>query len=232
MTGLGDQAESLLHRLHPLVKVGVASLFTVAALALGNPFSLALLLLFFLALLLLSRYRPQGRTLLWAALFLTLVAAGNYWASQDPGEAAKYSLRLAVVLFGVPVCAATTPPQELARALAALRLPPALVVSLLLVWRFFPLLKEELQGIREANLLRGARHRREWYRGVLVPLAFVLLEYTERISLALELRAFDPAAPRTWYRQPRLGWREGLFAGGALVVLSVAALGERFGWPW
>lgn len=232
MRGPRDQTESLLHRLHPLVKVGVASLFTVAALMLGNPFSLVLLLLFFLALLPLSRYRPRGRSLLGAALFLALVAAGNYWASRDAGEAAKYSLRLAVVLLGVPVCAATTPPQELTRALARWRLPPALVVSLLLVWRFFPLLQEEVRNIREANLLRGPGSRREWYRGVLVPLAFVLMEYTERISLALELRAFDPAAPRTWYRLPRLGWQDGLFAGGALALLSAAALGERFGWPW
>lgn len=232
MTSPGDQAESLLHRLHPLAKVGVASLFTVAALMLGDPRSLGLLLLFFLTLLPLSRYRPRAGSLLWAALFLALVAAGNYWASQDTGEAAKYSLRLAVVLMGVPVCAVTTPPQELARALARFHLPPALVVSLLLVWRFFPLLKEEVREIREANLLRGPGPRREWYRGVLVPLAFVLMEYTERLSLALELRAFDPAAPRTWYRLPRLGWQDGLFVGGALAVLSAAALGERLGWPW
>lgn len=137
-----------------------------------------------------------------------------------------------MVLLGVPVCAATTSPQQLARALARWGLPPALVVSLLLVWRFFPVLQEEVREIREANRLRGSGRRQEWYRGVLVPLAFVVLEYAERLSLALELRAFDPAAPRTWYRLPRLSWLDGLFAGGAVMVLLAAGLSERCGWPW
>ncbi len=227
----GLPATSFLYRLHPLVKVGVASLFTVAALMLGDPRSLGLLLFFFLALFVTSRYRPRGRSLLGGALLLALVGLGNYFASRDGGEAAKYSLRLAVVLLGVPVCAAATPPQQLARALARWRLPPALVVSLLLVWRFFPVLKEEVREIREANRLRGSGRRQEWYRGVLVPLAFVVLEYAERLSLALELRAFDPAAPRTWYLLPRLSWQDGLFAGAAAAVLLAAGVGDHCGWP-
>lgn len=230
----GTPPDSWVHRLHPLVKLTVASGFTLTALMLSQPLSLALMLLFFLGLILLSGYVPTGRGLLSAGLFLGLVTLGNYWVSADAAEAAKYSLRLAVVLVGVPVCAATTPPQELARALARLRLPPALVVSLLLVWRFFPVLKEEVREIREANLLRGrgGDGLRDWHRGLLVPLAFIILDYAERVSLALELRGFDPAAPRTWYRTPRLGWRDGVFALGAGAVLLVALMGERHPWRW
>ena len=159
------------------------------------------------------------------------MALGNFWASANSAEAAKYSLRFAVFVLGVPVCAATTAPQELARALAQWRLPGPLVISLLLVWRFFPIMHEELQAIRQANLLRGSGNSgkaQEWYRGILLPLAFTLMEYADRISLALELRGFDPSVRRSWYRLPIITTEDWCFLGSALVVLVLAVFEEFY----
>jgi energy-coupling factor transport system permease protein len=199
---------------------------------LGNPLALSLILLFFLGILLLGRIRWTMRAALSLMVLLALVALGNLWASANPAEAAKYSLRFAIFVLGVPVCAATTAPQELARALARWRLPAPLVVSLLLVWRFFPVMRQELIEIRQANLLRGKSTgplTQEWYRGLLLPLSFILLEYADRVSLALELRAFDPAAPRTWYRLPVMHRADWGFLGSAALVFLLAISWEMVG---
>lgn len=221
---------SVVHRLHPLLKIGVAGSLTIASLMLGTPAALALIALFFLGILLLGRVRLTWRAAVGLILVLALVALGNLWASANPAEAAKYSLRFAIFVLGVPVCAATTPPQELARALAQWRLPAPLVISLLLVWRFFPVMREEVQEVRQANLLRGKGPKGQaWYRGFLLPLSFILLEYSDRVALALELRAFDPAQPRTWYRLPVVGRADWVFLGSAALVLSLAVAWEV--WP-
>ena len=126
----------------------------------------------------------------------------------------------------------TTPPQELARALAQWRLPAPLVISLLLVWRFFPVMREEVCEIRQANLLRGkGPNGKEWYRGFLLPLSFILLEYSDRVALALELRAYDPTQPRTWYRLPVMHRADWVFLGSAALVLFAAIFWEMVGCP-
>jgi energy-coupling factor transport system permease protein len=230
---LSPVAPSPVHRLHPLLKILVASSLTIAALVLGRPAALMVVVAFFLGILVLSRIRPRIRTLLGIGLLLGLVALGNSWASADLQEAAKYSLRFAILVLGVPVCAATTSPQDLARALARWRLPGPVIISLFLAWRFFPLMREQVEEIRQANLLRGGRANPgwEWFRGVLLPFTFILMDYADRLSLALELRAFDPAAPRTWYRLPVMQGVDWGFLAGAAVVLALAVWVDLTGCP-
>jgi energy-coupling factor transport system permease protein len=223
---------SLVYRLHPLFKIAVAGSLTVASLILGNSLALGLILVFFLGILVIGRVRPSRQVALGLILLLMVVALGNLWASANPAEAAKYSLRFAIFVVGVPVCAATTAPQELARSLARWRLPAPIVISLLLVWRFFPVMREEVREIRQANLLRGASQSRtwqEWYRGILLPFSFILFEYADRVALALDLRAFDPARPRTWYRLPAIGRMDWGFLSSAVLVLLLAIFLEIFG---
>lgn len=231
LSGSPQPQISLVHHLHPLLKIAAASSLTVASLFLANPVSLGLILLFFLVVLLFSKVRPSLGAVLGLMFLLALVALGNYWASADPAEAAKYSLRFAVFALGVPVCAATTAPQELARALAQWRLPGPLVISLILVWRFFPVMRDELHEIRQANLLRGTGNvgrAQKWYRGVLLPLAFILMEYADQVSLALELRAFDPVTPRTYYRLPQVTQLDWWFLGSVILILLLAVTGDFF----
>lgn len=223
---------SVIHRLHPLTKISTALLLTLASLFCNEPLALALLVSFLVAVLLISRVRPSLGSWLGVLLLLGLVAAGNYWASGTPAEAARYSLRFAVLVLGIPVSALTISPPDLARALAQWRLPAPLVISFLLVWRFFPALQKELREIREANRLRGTAtsgRPSRWYRSVLVPLAFFIMAYADRVALALELRAFTPTAPRTWYRPPQVGYRDGLFLGLAGLCLLLAGLLEFWG---
>jgi energy-coupling factor transport system permease protein len=210
---------TFIHQLHPLVKMGTAFGLTLLAMTLDRAEALGLLVVFLLAVLAVARVRLGLRAVLITGAFLGVASGVNYLVERDAGYAAHYALRVAAVLLCMPVLAATTAPQDTVRALARCRVPHGLTVALMLVWRFFPVLSRESNAIRAADRLRGhpvGRARRGWTRVYLVPMAFVAVDYADRVALALELRGFDPAAERTWYRVPQVGWRDAVF----LVVVS------------
>jgi energy-coupling factor transport system permease protein len=221
-----NSASTIIHRLHPFGKMAVGAGFSVLALCLKSPWALVVLLSFLLAVLALARLRLTPRQWLAITGFLTVISALNLAASSDTAHAATYSLRFAVFLTAMPVLAATTGPQQMTRALSRTPLPAGIVVALLLVWRFFPLMAAEARQMRQAALLRGSTADRpvtRLYRGLLVPMAFCVIEYADRISLALELRGFTPTAQRTCHRplKPRPG--DFGFAGLALAAAVSAA---------
>lgn len=221
-----DVSPSVIHRLHPFVKMGAGAGCTALALLLTDPRSLGLLLLLFLIALGTARVAVRFRQALFILLLMGSVAGLNFWASGDPDQALAYGLRLAVFIVAMPAMALATPPQEMARALSRLPLPPGLVVALLLVWRFFPKMAEDAQEMRRAARLRGRTaggpiHR--IYRGFLVPMAFCMVGYADQVTLALELRGFSPAAHRTCRRPPRFHRRDAAFL--TLVLLVAGAAG-------
>ena len=214
-----------IHRLHPFSKMFTGTFLAFFGLGLMRPAALAVLLLFLLMVFLMARVRPTLRQWLYIILVLSLFSALNYRIS-GPVHMARYTMRLIIFMAGVPLLAATTAPQDVSRSLSRLRLPPGLIVAIMLVWRFFPIISREVRDIREANLLRlnGVRSRcQEAYRGFLLPLTFALVEYADRLPLTLELRGFDPGARRTCYRQKKIGLNDLIFLGLALIAAGLAA---------
>jgi energy-coupling factor transport system permease protein len=142
---------------------------------------------------------------------------------RDPSIALLSVLRLLAIALPAPLLASTTAPSDLVRALQAVRLPGFLVLSIMLIWRFMPLMQQEVQRIIEANQLRGvnlARQPRQWFPGLLLPLIFRMVSYADEVTIGLETRGYDPIAPRS--NSDPLKWRSAdtLFAVGALVLLG------------
>ncbi len=221
-----DGPGTVIHRLHPFVKMGAGAGCTALALLMTDPRSLGILLLLFLVVLGIARVSVSFRRALFILLLLGTVAGLNVWASGDPNQALAYGLRLAVFMVAMPAMALTTAPQEMSRALSRLPLPPGLVVALLLVWRFFPKMAEDAREMRLAARLRGRTvggPAARIYRGFLVPMAFCVVGYADQVTLALELRGFSPAADRTCRRPPRFGHRDAAFL--ALVLLVAGSAG-------
>ena len=80
--------------------------------------------------------------------------------------------------------------------------------------------------MRQAALLRGSATNgvaSRIYRGLLIPLAFCVIEYTDRITLALELRGFTPTNRRTCHRPLKAGVRDIGFSVAALCAVGVSA---------
>lgn len=226
-------AASVIARLHPLSKVAVAAVMTLLALGLSTPLALSVPCLFVLLLLLLARIRLRGRFLLGGGIVLALVVVVNYLIDRNPASAAVSGMRLLLLFMTIPVTALTTNAQDLARALAACRLPSGIVLALMLVWRFIPFLMHEQHAIGEARLLRGLpvhAAKRFWWRAGVLPLIFTSIHYADRLTLALELRGFAPGVPRTWYRVPRWTRTDTLYCliAGAVIAGSVLLwLGEK-----
>ncbi len=89
---------------------------------------------------------------------------------------------------------------------------------------------EEARQMRQAAMLRGRTGGNlptRFYRGFLVPLAFCIIEYTDRITLALELRGFTPSAGRTCHQPPRAGIRDVIFG-----FLAMGAAGSASFLQW
>ncbi|MGQ9671132.1 MAG: energy-coupling factor transporter transmembrane component T family protein [Desulfosoma sp.] len=217
---------TIIHRLHPFTKMAVGAGFSGLALCLKNPVALSVLLVFMLVVLAVARVQLTRWQWFSIGLFLSVISTLNFLASHDTLHAAAYSIRFAVFLTAMPILAATTDPQQMLQALSRTPVPGGVAMALLLVWRFFPLMAEEARQIRQAALLRGCAANgmvAGIYRGLLIPLAFCVIEYTDRITLALELRGFTPSQRRTCHRPLRAGARDIGFSLAALCAVGASA---------
>jgi len=220
------RADTVIHRLHPFTKVAASGLCTLCSLVLFDWQALLAVVAFLIALLVLALIPLRLRTALGVFLLLGIMTALNYAAARQWSSALGYTLRITVFITAIPLCAATTAPADLSRALSRLPLPHGVVVAFMIVWRFFPVMAAEVGELRRAAILRAPVKRRPLagvYRGFLVPLSFLLLEYSERVALSLELRGFAPNAQRTSLREPGFGVPDITVIAAAICCAALAA---------
>ena len=209
--------------INPFLKIGLSVVLTIVALFLTRiP---AMLALVGGLLLLLFQMRVRLSLLLYGLVTLILFAMSSAWLLGDWPKAVFSALRLLAILLPAPVLSLTTPPADLIRTLQAARLPSFLTLSLMLIWRFFPLMQQELQRIWEANQLRGIdlRHRpRQWFSGLMVPLVFQMAAYADEVAIGLQTRGYSPDAPRSNSKPMR--WRKVDTLFGLTAVLWVGVI--------
>jgi len=124
------------------------------------------------------------------------------------------------------VFALTTSPTDLVRALQAIKLPSFLVLSLMLVWRFLPVIQQESQRILEANQLRGvelSRQPHRWFSGLFVPLVFRIVSYADEVTIGLETRGYDPSLPRTISKPLTWQSRDTVFTTASWLIFGIVA---------
>lgn len=187
-----------LGRVNPFLKMGLS--FVLISLGLFLKHISAMMVLVGGLLVLLCQLRVRPFLLLYGVLMLTGFALTSTWLLGDLAKALLSTLRLLTILLPAPVLALTTPPADLIRALQIARLPSFLTLSLMLIWRFFPLMQQELQRIWEANQLRGidlSRRPRQWFSGLIVPLVFQMVAYADEVTIGLQTRGYSPTAPRS-----------------------------------
>lgn len=196
--------QSRLSRVNPFAKIALSAVLVTLALFLTSLAPMVALVAGLFCLLSRLRLRPLilGYGLGIVGLFaLTAALLLGSWP-----EALFSTLRLLAIVLPTPVLALSTPPADLIRALQALRLPSFLTLSLMLIWRFFPLMQQELKRIYEANLLRGVDLRRrpaQWFSGLMVPLVFQMVVYADEVTIGLQTRGYEPDAPRSNSRPVR-----------------------------
>ncbi|MGK7876799.1 MAG: energy-coupling factor transporter transmembrane protein EcfT [Xenococcaceae cyanobacterium] len=193
------QKHSLLTQINPVLKI-IICIFLIAFILFLNKIWAVGLLVGILLVLLLSQVRIKLRVLLHGAIAVALFAAFSTWLLGDFHDGVFSALRLLAITLPAPLLASTTPPADLIRALQAARLPSFLILSLMLIWRFLPIIQQETQRILEANQLRGVDltcQPTQWFSGLFVPLIFQIVSYADDVTIGLQTRGYDPEAPRS-----------------------------------
>lgn len=224
--GTTNASDRFLAAINPFLKIGLSIVLIGLALFLDSVAAMAVLVGG--VLLWLPQLRIPPLVWLYGGLSLGVFGLTSIWLLGQR-EAAFSTLRLMAIMLPTPVLALTTPPADLIRALQRVRLPSFLSLSLMLIWRFFPLMQQELQRIWEANLLRGVDLRRrpgQWFSGLVVPLVFQMVAYADEVTVGLQTRGYSPTAPRSSSKP--LGWSrtDTLFCLGALLWLWLIAYVE------
>jgi energy-coupling factor transport system permease protein len=160
----------------------------------------------------------------------------GWFRVTPPGLANGWSVaaRIAAILLSCLVVFRTTSTREVMTALYRLRVsvPFAMVVGIVL--RLLPQLRAEHTTIVEAQRSRGVEFntggllsRMRKHMAYLVPLVLRALKITSDLSLAMEARAFDPYAPRTFSQNLEFDSADRWFM-LVMAVLLVVAVAVRF----
>lgn len=197
---LSSRKRSFLVRVNPLAKIAASLVFTSIAFALQEIQTAGLVASVFIFLILWEVKLTLRLILITIGLLMifTLIAVGL--SQGDWNFAIANTFRLLAITLPTPLLSATTPPASLVRALQLLRLPSFLVLSVMLTWRFLPLMQRETTRIIEANQLRGidlSRQPRYLVSGLFIPLIFRIVSYADEVAIGLETRGYDPDSPRS-----------------------------------
>ncbi len=164
----------------------------------------------------------------------TLLELGDYRLTRRALEmAAFFSLRLVLFISIAFLVTLTSSPSELADAFARLIMPlerlrvPVQDLGLILFMaiRFIPVLHEEFQMIRNAQMIRGVQfsgsilHRIKRTVYILIPVFVAALQRADELALAMEARGYNSSSQRTSYSHMRIGFTEMGF-----MVISTAAI--------
>lgn len=160
--------------------------------------------------------------------------AGWRITEQAADRALFFSLRLLLFVSVAFVVTLTTSPSELAESLASLSAPLSrigvpvrqLAMIVFIAIRFIPILYNEFQTIRNAQLVRGVRltgsfvTRLKRSSAIVVPVFMAAIQRADELALAMEARGYDGQRRRTTYTRATFGRPEILFCLASITALT------------
>ena len=167
--------------------------------------------------------------------------AGVQLREEALRKAGFFSLRLLLFIAIAFLVTLTSSPSALADAIARVLSPlrrlkvPVQDLSLILFMaiRFIPVLYEEFETIRNAQMIRGVRftgsliNRIRKTLSIIIPVFVAALQRADELALAIEARGYRSDSERTVYPELRFRPQDWLFAYGTtagIVVLFVATV--------
>lgn len=129
----------------------------------------------------------------------------------------------------------TTPPGELSAFLTKIHAPTALILGLLVVFRFFPTMRTELCGVGRSMKNRGLTaakqllfHPLTSFEYVLVPFLLRVLQIADQLSVSAVARCAERPGLRGSYYGKRVSFRDwAMIAAWTMAVATFAVLGRR-----
>jgi energy-coupling factor transport system permease protein len=138
---------------------------------------------------------------------------------------------VAIVLYSILFITTTDPTDLVLSLIQNARFPYRLGYGILVAYRFMPLWRGELDTIRAAHRIRGVgerttlRGRWEQVRRYAVPLLAGAIHKAERVSIAMDSKAFGALPQRTYYRRQRITAADWATLAGTVVVIVLALMG-------
>ena len=245
-------ADSLIHKLDPRVKF-VGTLIYIISLFVFHTWGYVLGTVFLFAVIHLSKvpfsFMVRGLKAIWVLLIFTMVL--NLFLTQGTviwqfgilhitregiSTAAKMGIRLVYLIIGCSIMTLTTTPNKLTDAMESLFRPLrkvhvpvheiAMMMSIAL--RFIPILMEETDKIKKAQMARGADfesgnviQRVKAMVPILVPLFVSAFRRANDLALAMEARCYHGGDGRTQMRPLVYQFRD--YAAYAVLFAYLAA---------
>lgn len=134
---------------------------------------------------------------------------------------------LAIMVFSIIFVTTTDPTDFVLSLIQHARFPFRLGYGILVAYRFVPLWRTELDIIRSAHRIRGVgermtlRGRWEQLRRYAVPLLAAAIRKSERVSVAMDSKAFGALPTRTYYRRLDVGWVDWAMLVGTLLLTTL-----------
>ena len=232
-------AGTVIHRLHPVTKLGLLVAFIIAAFVVEQPLLQLPLALVIAALIVIA----QGLGNVWRLRFMfviVFVATTVVWTFfYKRGVTPTWdgflfglatAIRLDTFLAAGILFLTTSRVEEVAYGLGRLGVPYTVGFTLTLSFRLVPAFFDAAMSVVQAQRCRGlefgrggvaARLRR--YVPVIVPVLIGALRRADRMAMALELRGFNSGRPRTTYLRASAGTAD-LVAGGLAVATVITYL--------
>jgi energy-coupling factor transport system permease protein len=230
-------ADTPLHRLHPVTKVGLLVAFVVSAFLVDRPLVLLPLTAIVCGLVAVARGLPNLRrfTPILALVFVFTVVIWTFFYGRalSPSRAGlmyglSMGIRLDTFLVTGLLFLTTTRVEEVAYALGRLHVPYVVGFTLTLAFRLVPVFFDAAVTIVQAQRCRGLDIRRgslvqrlRHFVPVIVPVFMGALRRADRMAMALELRGFNSGRPRTTFLRAAAGRRDFVAAAIALCTVSL-----------
>lgn len=224
--------KSLLHRLDPTTKVVFLLTTSLLALEIQDPrlngmlfavllaFALYLRIPRYVSLIFLRSGIVVGVALSISWLFFSKVGQplyplwdGVYIYSLAIPLTVSMLFRLWALLTSTMIFLVVTAESEFIAGLRKLRVPYVLCLTFALVLRFIPLLMEEYNMIREAQMARALElekipliKRMRYFMTIIVPWLVISLKRVATLSAAIDSRGFQVTggSKRTFFNEPRI----------------------------
>lgn len=145
-------------------------------------------------------------------------------------------LKTLTMILVIPLGIFTTDINHMVVGMVQAKIPYKIVFVFSSTLRFFPLLLEEIQGIIEAQRLRGLAlekmgliRKGKVYATIAVPLILNALAKSQKLEVVLQSKAFSGSSQRTYLHQSILKTRDYLTIAFFIILLIVTTV-LYFGW--
>lgn len=158
--------------------------------------------------------------------------------------AVVYSARILIFVLSTFVLSLTTSPLSLSEAIVFLLRPLRWIkipiydlgMILFIALRFIPVLANELDTIRKAQMIRGIRFtgslrtRVERYAALVLPVFFSALRRADDLSVAIETRGYRSGRPRSSLHPLHFRPLDAVAMSIAFLAAALYLAGSRFWW--